>query len=109
MVARALKWKAGIGARTAVFFRQFERYTQLIICQSNVLTTIKVADYLHACGSVALVLRTADEHDKSHAETEILYRSKVFKYLIGFQKKMVPRRTCPTEMLLTTQARQRIR
>ena len=107
MAARALKWKAGIGARTAALFRQFERYTELVRCQNNVLATIKVADYLQACGSVALVVRTADKHEKSHAETKILCISKIFKYLIGFRKKMVPWRPCSTETLLTTQARQR--
>ena len=107
MAVRALKWKAGIAARTAALFRQFERYTELVRCQNNVLAIIKVANYLQACGSVALVVRTAGTHEKSHAETGILRTSWIFKYLIVVLKKMVQWRTCSTETLLTTQAPQR--
>ena len=64
IAARALKWKAGIGARTAASFRQFERYIALLRRHNNALATIKVADYLQACGSVALVVWTAGKHEK---------------------------------------------
>ena len=39
--------------------------------QDDVLATIEVTNYLQACGSVVLVVRTAGEHEKSRAETEI--------------------------------------
>ena len=35
------------------------------------LARIEVADYLHACGSVVLVVRTADEHEKHHVKIKI--------------------------------------
>ena len=59
MAARSLKWKAKIGALAAASYRQFERYIELVRCQDDVLATIKVADYLQACGSVALFVQTA--------------------------------------------------
>ena len=39
--------------------------------QDDVLANIEVTNYLQACGSVVLVVRTAGEHEKSRAETEI--------------------------------------
>ena len=84
MAARALEWKAKIGALAAASFRQIERYIELVRCQDDVLATIKVADYLQACGSVTLFMRTAGQHEKIHAETEVLCIRKIFKYPIGF-------------------------
>ena len=42
-----------------------------VYTQGDVLATFEVADYLQACGSAVLVVRTVDEHEKSHTETEI--------------------------------------
>ena len=53
----------------ADYFRQFEQHIELVRCQDDVLATIEVADYLQACGSV--VVQTAGEHEKIHAEIEI--------------------------------------
>ena len=59
-------------AREADYFRQFERYIELVRCEYDVFVTIEVADYLLACGSVVLVMRTVSQHDRIHGETEIL-------------------------------------
>ena len=59
-----------VGARTAGYFRQFERCIELVRCQDDVVATIEVADNSQACSSVLLVVRTAGEHDNSHTETE---------------------------------------
>ena len=61
---------AKVGARTADYFRQFEKCTELIKCKDNVVASIEVADNLQACSSVVLVVRTAGEYDNSHAEIE---------------------------------------
>ena len=43
------------------------------IFQDDVLVTSEVDEYLQACGLVVLIVRAADEHNKGHAETEILF------------------------------------
>ena len=45
-----------VGARTAGYFRQFERYIEFVRCQDDVVATIDVADNLQACSSVMLVV-----------------------------------------------------
>ena len=59
MAARVLEWPAEIGARAVDLIWQFERYIKLLRCQDDVLATIEVANYVQACGSVVLVVRTA--------------------------------------------------
>ena len=61
---------AKVGARTADYFRQFEKCIELIECQDDVVATIEVADNLQACSSVVQVVQTSGEYDNSHAGTE---------------------------------------
>ena len=71
-----------IGARAAEYFRQFKRYIQIERFQDDFLVTNVVDEYLQACGLVVLIVRAADEHNKGHAETEILFMNSIFKKLI---------------------------
>ena len=41
--------------------------------------TNEVDEDLQACGLVVLIVRAADEHNKGHAETEILFMNSIFK------------------------------
>ena len=43
----------------------------------------EMADNLQACSSVVPVVRTAGEYDNSHAETEIQFIRKIFKFSIA--------------------------
>ena len=74
---------ANVGARTADCFRQCEQCIELVRCQDAVVATMEVADNLQACSSVLLVVRTAGEYDNSHAETEIQFIRKIFKFSIA--------------------------
>ena len=65
------KWNAKVGARTADYFRPFERCIEFTRCQDDVVARIEVADNSQAFSSVVLVVRTAGEHDNSHTETDI--------------------------------------
>ena len=64
------KWNAKVGAGTAGYFQQIERYIELLRCQDDVVATIEVTDNSQACSSVLQVARTAGEHDNSHIDTE---------------------------------------
>ena len=66
-----LNWKAKVGAREVAYSRQFEQNIAFVRYQDDVLVTIDETGYLQACGSAVLVFRTADKHEKGHAETEI--------------------------------------
>ena len=47
--------------------------------------TNELDEYLQACGLVVLSIRAADEHNKDHAETEILFMNSIFKISIIFR------------------------
>ena len=49
----------------------FEEFTENLRCQDDFSEAIEVADYLRACGSVVLVVRTAGELEKRQVQTEI--------------------------------------
>ena len=71
-------------------WRSFSRLLSAVLtmhwtsrCQDDVLTTNEMANYLQACGSAVLAMRTAGQHKKSLPETEIQFISEVSKYSIG--------------------------
>ena len=82
MAAIFVKWKAKVGSCNGLL-QQFEQYIDLVRCQDDVLAAIEVAEYVQACGSAVLVVRTAGEHEKTHAETEIYFVCKPSTSSIG--------------------------
>ena len=56
-----------------------------------------MADYLHACGLVVLVMRTAGGRKKHHVETKRYFISKTSNFLIKTTQPFLGTRTCLRE------------